>query len=230
MKKYIFLVIAIFIFIIGFLPINFVNKNKGVFNLVYAQDTTASFSIMPKPTGFCPGYCQKEYMEICSNNNNKPICCTPWTNINSCNYSEDTGKCNDTPEGYCIGNPSMPCDYTVCDFIGLFVNIARIIFALIGTIVLLFFIYASVLLITAAGNPDRIQKGKTTLRNALIGLFIVFFSYEIVGFLLFALLSNEIEDLSKAAKPVKIKFNGDGVGPWSNVQDLRKKCYEMIYD
>jgi len=51
---------------------------------------------------------------------------------------------------------------------------------------LLMFIYGGFIMIFSGGSPDRVQKGKQTLLNAIIGLVIVFSAYAIIQFTLSA--------------------------------------------
>lgn len=54
------------------------------------------------------------------------------------------------------------------------------IFAGIGIVLLLFLISGGFTLMFSAGDPQKVQKGKTVLTNALIGFVIVFVAYWIV--------------------------------------------------
>ncbi|HBB37930.1 MAG: hypothetical protein UV82_C0012G0022 [Candidatus Magasanikbacteria bacterium GW2011_GWD2_43_18] len=48
---------------------------------------------------------------------------------------------------------------------------------ILGTLFLVYMIYAGYLILTSAGNEDRVDKGKSILRNAIIGLAIILLSY-----------------------------------------------------
>ena len=53
---------------------------------------------------------------------------------------------------------------------------------IIGSIALIVFILGAILTITSEGKEDRLEKGKTAMVYALIGLVITFFSFIIVAF------------------------------------------------
>lgn len=53
-----------------------------------------------------------------------------------------------------------------------------------GTIALAIFIYAGIILLTSAGNPDKIKKGKDALLWTSIALVIIFGSYALVNFII----------------------------------------------
>ncbi|MCK5211601.1 hypothetical protein KAJ89_02770 [Candidatus Parcubacteria bacterium] len=63
----------------------------------------------------------------------------------------------------------------------------NIIFGIIGTVVLVMFIYGGFTFMTSAGSKERVTKGKTIIIQSIIGMAIMFLSYTIVGFV-FAML------------------------------------------
>lgn len=72
----------------------------------------------------------------------------------------------------------------LCDILGLANQIARMIFSVFGAVAFLFFLWGGVNFIFAAGNTERVEKGKLTLRNAVIGIFIIAFAWQIVHIVL----------------------------------------------
>ena len=84
-----------------------------------------------------------------------------WNNIENCR------KCGD-----CSLN----------DFAQLALNIFDYILGLVGSLALLVFVYGGILFLFSGGNSDQVQKGKSALKGAVIGLIIVFCSYVIVHF------------------------------------------------
>lgn len=100
------------------------------------------------------------------------------------------GKCG--PDGKCTGNRANDpasykgeddrpeCDYTFCDLIGVLINVADIIFKTVGALALVYFLYGSLLMVISAGS-ERLNQGKTAMKNAVVGLAIVLLSYEVVG-------------------------------------------------
>jgi len=63
--------------------------------------------------------------------------------------------------------PSLTC------MLQTFGNIAQIILGLTGSAALIMFVYGGFLMVTSGGSSEAVSKGKTTLRNAIIGIFIV---------------------------------------------------------
>lgn len=61
-------------------------------------------------------------------------------------------------------------------------SIVRGLLATIGTVMIIMFLYAGYLWFSARGNDDQVSKAKTTLRNAIIGLLVISFSYALVTF------------------------------------------------
>ena len=77
----------------------------------------------------------------------------------------------------CCGN------YEVNDVMNMVIKAANILFGLIGSLVLLFFVYGGLLFLTSSGNREQVAKGKRVLVGSVIGVLIVFFSYTVVGFI-----------------------------------------------
>jgi uncharacterized membrane protein YbhN (UPF0104 family) len=64
------------------------------------------------------------------------------------------------------------------------------ILTLVGTIFVIFMIYAGYLWMTASGNEQKVDKSKEILRQSLIGLIIVFGAYAIAYFVISIFGSN----------------------------------------
>lgn len=74
------------------------------------------------------------------------------------------------------------------------VNVSRLILGTIGSVALLMFIYGGITFMTAAGNTQRVEQGKTILINAVIGIAIVLFSWVFINTLVAALTTGEINN------------------------------------
>lgn len=59
-------------------------------------------------------------------------------------------------------------------------NIVSVILGIVGAIALGMFVYGGFMWMTAAGNEQRITKGRETLTWATIGLLVIFSSYAIL--------------------------------------------------
>lgn len=63
-------------------------------------------------------------------------------------------------------------------------NVIKVVLGLVGSLALVLFIYGGVVMMTSAGNSDRVATGRNTLVWATIGLLVIFSSYTIVGFII----------------------------------------------
>lgn len=63
-------------------------------------------------------------------------------------------------------------------------KIINAVMGLIGSVTLLMFIYGGFTWMASAGNPDKVKRGKDILVWTAIGLFVIFSSYALVGFII----------------------------------------------
>lgn len=77
--------------------------------------------------------------------------------------------------------------FTVTDANGIIVSIATFIVGIIGILGITLLVWGGILYVTSAGDDDRIEKAKTTITYAVIGLFVAGFAYgiEVIVFSLF---------------------------------------------
>jgi hypothetical protein len=66
-------------------------------------------------------------------------------------------------------------------------QVLSVIYALLGAGALAFIVYAGFLWMFAAGNQERIDKAQSIIKNAVIGLVILFSAYLITNFVITAL-------------------------------------------
>ena len=66
-------------------------------------------------------------------------------------------------------------------------NIINVLFWAIGIAAVIVIIYSGILYIISAGNSSTVQKAKTTLTYAVVGLIVAILSYAIVSFVVNAL-------------------------------------------
>ena len=95
-----------------------------------------------------------------------------WANLNP--QCKATGRCQ------------------VTDILQILVNIMTFIIGITGSVFLLMFIWGGVTWILSGGNPNRLQVGLDTIRDAIIGLLIVFGSYIIVNAVLSLIYSGTL--------------------------------------
>lgn len=72
--------------------------------------------------------------------------------------------------------PSLQCAMQT------FRNIAALILGLTGSFALLMFVYGGFTMLTSAGNPDKIKEGKTIVKNAVIGIFLILLAGYIIDY------------------------------------------------
>lgn len=79
--------------------------------------------------------------------------------------------------------------------IGIYINI---ILNILGVIILLIFLFAGFLWMTAAGDPKQVDKAKVMMRNAFVGLVIILLSRVIATFIVDSLVAAEVAHLPQA--------------------------------
>lgn len=102
--------------------------------------------------------------------------CGPGTDNPKCYWKEGTNS--DEPES--LTNPLGKIT-TPQLLIGQIINA---LLGIVGSLALLMFIYGGFIWMTAAGNQERVTKGRNVLMWAIIGLIIIFASYSLVNFII----------------------------------------------
>jgi len=96
----------------------------------------------------------------------------------SVSYTKEPVKHDCPPGQVCLDNP-LGTDVTPQIFIG---KIIKAILGIVGSLALVMFIYGGFNIMTAAGSPEKVEKGKQILIWATIGLIVIFTSYALVKF------------------------------------------------
>lgn len=99
----------------------------------------------------------------------------------------------------CVYN-SSGCDGANADiniFVKLGINIAKFIFAIIGMVAFVMFIYGGFTMILSFGSAEKFKKGRDILVAAVMGMIISFGAYMLVGFVLSAL---QVKDTFRIVK------------------------------
>lgn len=88
------------------------------------------------------------------------------------------------PPCSCPSGQNPPClpSYTVNAFAYAVINIIQFMLSIAGSVALLFFVWGGVRWVTSGGAPDRVQAGVDIMREALIGLFIMFCAWILVNY------------------------------------------------
>lgn len=110
----------------------------------------------------------------------------------------------DCPEGKNCGN------YSLNDFVVVMLKVSEWILGIVGSLALLVFVYAGVMLLISAGNSEKITQAKQTIISAIIGLVVVFSSYMIIQFVM--------ESLSIVKKDGQFIQQDIKKGNWNVVQ------------
>ncbi len=84
-------------------------------------------------------------------------------------------------------------DCSLCDILQTAINAGKVILGIIGSLVLLMFVYGGFTWLVSGGNEGNIKKGKDILVNAVIGLGIIFSAYLIVTTLVSVLTAQEFD-------------------------------------
>lgn len=80
-----------------------------------------------------------------------------------------------------IDNCRIYGDCEVNDFVQLGINISNFILGIVGSLALLMFVYGGLMWIISAGSSERVETGKSAIKNAVIGLILVFGSWLIIN-------------------------------------------------
>jgi len=94
-----------------------------------------------------------------------------------------TGNFKSTGEGVYGG--SVP-QQELPELVGSIINAAL---GLLGVILVVLFIYAGFLWMTAAGNEEKVKKARGMMTNAVIGMIIIFAAYAITQFVIDAIIN-----------------------------------------
>jgi len=103
----------------------------------------------------------------------------PTISSAECCGSRQSDSTNCTP---CLPNPLGGTTGTDVNL--LIGQVINAVLGIVGSLALVMFIYGGLTWMTAAGNKEKIQKGKDILIWATIGLIIIFSAYAIVKFVL----------------------------------------------
>lgn len=94
-----------------------------------------------------------------------------------------------------LNNPFLP---TITDFVGSTLGLAL---SLLGTIMLISFIYGGIIWMTAAGEDSKAEKGKKVIIYTIVGFVVILSAWGIVNTLF-------------GTNPIAIKLRYLGIGPF----------------
>ena len=122
----------------------------------------------------------------------------------------------DCVDGICTSREACVEDgqCTLNQILQVFVNITIFILGISGSVILLMFVYGGFLWVTSRGEAKRIEKGKDTVTQAVIGFAIIVLAYSMVNFLIAALAgdapSETIEETIQNAGDKKSDLDTSG--------------------
>jgi len=92
---------------------------------------------------------------------------------------------------------------TWCNLMEMFSNIVRFLLYIIFPIAAAMIVIGGISIMTAAGSPQKITKGKEIITAAIIGLLIALFSYLIIDTII---------------KIIAVGWSSAGLGPWNTLK------------
>lgn len=122
------------------------------------------FKLIPTPTGSCP------------------------MNPTTANEKNVSGtKPFDCKNGVCVGSriirggDDLPCNYSLCDFLQLFVNGMNMIVTIAAAIALILLIWGAQGFIMAMGSEEKVTASKGLMKNVALGLVIILVSWQLIA-------------------------------------------------
>lgn len=157
-------------------------SNGGLFN----------FQVMPqaKPCEWCgcdtcyslAGKQKNDCLKNCIDNCKKDSPSYECKNNSCYNTTGNLNKnLNTNNNVYQCSNCNSHGDCTLVDFLQVFVNIADIILVLSGIFGMLMMIYNGFMFLISMGDPGRVKSGLEGIKNAFLGIVVVFTAWTIVG-------------------------------------------------
>jgi len=105
-----------------------------------------------------------------------------------CSNILGTSSKSKAPSGSTLYNP-LGSGVTIESFIG---RLIKALLGLSGSVALLMFVWGGFQYLIAGGDSKKVEKGKETLKNAGLGLFIIFFAYTLLNTVLKILMSGTV--------------------------------------
>lgn len=99
-------------------------------------------------------------------------------------YAQQIVPGSGTPQQSTGSTVSIPNPISCQDVNCLIRNVIRYILGVIAIIATLMFIWGGVMMLTSAGNAERVKRAKETLAWAAIGIVVILLSWSIIRFVL----------------------------------------------
>lgn len=91
------------------------------------------------------------------------------------------------------------------DIVNTVISVVDFILGISGSIALVMFVYGGFLWVSSGGSEERVRAGKEAVRNAVVGLIIIFVSYTLITYGLSAFGISDDFNLLKGTKDTVIK-------------------------
>jgi len=75
------------------------------------------------------------------------------------------------------------------EFVERFSRIINIVLGAVGVLAAAYLIYSGVIWLTAEGNDEKVKQAKTGIRNAIIGIAVIFLGYIVVNFVVVEIIN-----------------------------------------
>src|SRR3989338_644314 len=150
---------------------------------------------------------------------------------------EPTGKC---PEDYMLPGTKTPLgtackdgaerDFQLDDIKGLLATIGNFMLSIAGAIVLFCFVLGGFFWIASAGNQKMIERGKSLISGAVIGLLILFSAYTLVIFAVRTLVGTGADEYFPSAvapQGTGVGAGGGAAGPTQNAS-IKKGAISVL--
>lgn len=116
-----------------------------------------------------------------------------------------------------------PCTATgdcgITDILAVFINVAEYLLGITGAVALGFFVYGGFTFVLSRGNKAKVDEAFTIIRNATIGIAIIFLSGVLVRFTTQALTggSSAIPTIGETCNSASKKSDPKGDGLWVSI-------------
>ncbi|MBI4250677.1 hypothetical protein HY622_03755 [Candidatus Uhrbacteria bacterium] len=118
-----------------------------------------------------------------------------------------------------INGDRIPCYHSVNGMIQILFTIVDLILGLVGALALLMFVWGGFQWLMSGGEEERVKGGTSTLRNAIIGLLIVFGAWIGVNFVVTTLAGDDAKGT--------LFFGTSAANKWYNAK-LGALCYRAL--
>jgi hypothetical protein len=85
-------------------------------------------------------------------------------------------------DGFCANGSTDVTISSLYDVLKIIANVTRILIAISGSLAVILLLVASIMFITATGDPSRIKRAREIIINTVTGLVLILVAYAVVTF------------------------------------------------